>query len=868
MADIVCQSGLGLNDYFHFRLKFFKDPECNRLVGEVDSEDEWDHFFGIAPDGSSRQFTEQGLQVDTGECFCITYKMDPADHPELLGRPLYVKVKHRVRMFTVEGTSLKDTIFIFVVDDSGSMRDEHDWLPDMVTQLDAKLAGVGIESTLYGLTIFGRNDPGARIIPIGDDSLGTAAEAAEVFSNVWLEQGGVEDGYHALHEALRAYNFGSTATANVVLITDEDRDIFDSNVTRSTINFDLLRHSGAVSLNVVCLCDLADNQGNEAFGISHITDEAYIVEPAAIDGFRITSGGAVTWAYDNTASDYIGLGDTTWSLHRLREGGAALEGFTNAFIEIKTEEILELLICNDTVKPEKQAFFCPAPENSVSIDGTIVNDLTEGLLDKDGNPLGINTSEAKDVALHTRLSFFADAERKSLVDTRFSLFDQRRWYGRSTPNAALVPIGTQGWDISEGMSAHFVFSPEILPLELIHQQQDHDTGLGQSERPLVCGVTYHIDVDIYISTLSQFLRWGTLTYTVPCKDVSADFWRTNTDAANWISSGQGKSDFRITRTENDTVFPTIAANRSGQFLLAWQDHRPTALVDKRLSFVPSVFYGIWDTDCDIIWSSGQGFTDTKALSSSLHPKARIDQAESFYLAGHTEEEVFVFKCPLVAPGGIATTSDGTCLLTDDVFFDIDNTARAADQYLKMRIWETDCKGSFVISKDQVVSVTDDCLVKLDVVGVPGTIAIRLRNENQAAWSDWISIDAKLPGADVGEDITLDAYFIDDTRFLVPWTLSASPGMKRVCAQVLTSFGISNTFCIDILANTKEMDYAVEFFYDAAFAQPVPMYKGYPVITNRTEDSAADNEREIFVRVTFLDNDRLRLVKKMFENNLG
>lgn len=849
-------------DYLYVDLEFYSDPDYENLVTTISAIDEPQNFFA-----NGIPFTENGILLDIGECACVTYNLVPEDHPDLLGKPFYVKIIERIRIINEDGIALKKVINVFVVDDSGSMSTEHAWLVSLIPNLDAKLLASGIEETLYGLVKFG-NYP-ATGGPLGQ--VVTGPISASAFTSL-LAGGGVfavsgeqEEGYDGILKAF-TLDFSDAMVVNIVLVTDEDRTVINSSLTYETTK--ALFGQNAL-LNVVVNATFYDSQGNPVIGIA-ADGSTY-----AIDGTE-GSGGVVTFGSfgsDSTKTDYINLahelGGTAWDLNVLRAG--EIEAFTDVFATLKTREIGYFLMCNDTITPDTVNFFCPAPESKVFIDESILNDPVNGLVDQSGDVLTTSSGDGlgiTDISAHFRISFYADQERKSLVHSSFSLSDQRKWFCQNRGDCPISSLKTTGLLISTGSSARIKYVPDILPLDTLSQQRNIPIGLGDEETPLLCGVTYYVDLDIYPNTVNEFIRYKSFEFHVDCSDVSPNYWNDNLDAKNWISSGQGKTDFRITSTSDHTMFSDVEANDTGQFMIVWQDHRRTPLVDKKLTFVPSIYYGIWDTVEDVIWSSGQMHADTEIIPNVIKPKVLLDQAQTFYVAAHTAKDIFVYKCP-VATEDVSSEDTSGCLLLEDTFVDIDNTSRASSQYLKARVWESDSKGSFVIEKDKVVSVVDDCLIRLDIIGVPGVIAVRARNEDNSDWSDWISIDSKIrPSDPEGKDIVFDAYKIDNTRFIMPWALSPGHGMKRVCLQCLTFFGVSNIFCIDILANIQELDYKIEFFYDSELTNPVPMYKGYPVITNKGSATNSDNsieeseKRDIFIKVTFIDKDKLKTIKKL------
>ena len=122
----------------------------------------------------------------------------------------------------------KTSNVIFIVDGSGSMSTEHDFLKSVITDLDADLATAGVTNRSYGLVGFGRTStlggPEPSTICADAPALSDAA-TTKTNHNSLVANGGTEDGYSAINFALSAFNYTSGAAVNFVLVTDEDRDV-------------------------------------------------------------------------------------------------------------------------------------------------------------------------------------------------------------------------------------------------------------------------------------------------------------------------------------------------------------------------------------------------------------------------------------------------------------------------------------------------------------------------------------------------------------------------------------------------------------------------------------------------------------------
>ena len=162
----------------------------------------------------------------------------------------------------------------------------------------------------------------------GIPSVGTASDSAE-------------DGYEAINFALNNLDFRPGAAVNVILVTDEDLDILDASLG---INSFLANLDKNALLNVVVNGTYIDSNGARALGFD-------------ADGNAYLADGAGGFISNSTIQSFSGVGNTkeaylnpifmndgaAWDLNQLRIGGLTATSFTNAFTEIKTQEILNQL---------------------------------------------------------------------------------------------------------------------------------------------------------------------------------------------------------------------------------------------------------------------------------------------------------------------------------------------------------------------------------------------------------------------------------------------------------------------------------------------------------------------------------------------
>ena len=253
---------------------------------------------------------------------------------------------------------------VFIVDESRSMKGEHNWLKSTVPKLEGELRGIGIGAgalkNRYGLVGFGhlilRPAFGlTSLIRVGTSSsqMGSAKELVAALKELRLD-GVLKDGYAAMAVALDKLKLRSACAPHFILVTDKDRDIFNT-----TTNYNYMLgwlHSAGVTLNVVVAHKFfkdrekllgMDSKGN---GFAKVR-ETYTKKAWA----------SVGHGYGNTFDDYVRMAfatdGTAWDLNRLRRRGSTATAFTDAFIDISVEDMQTQLqrclrcTCADTPTP-------------------------------------------------------------------------------------------------------------------------------------------------------------------------------------------------------------------------------------------------------------------------------------------------------------------------------------------------------------------------------------------------------------------------------------------------------------------------------------------------------------------------------------
>jgi hypothetical protein len=238
---------------------------------------------------------------------------------------------------------------VFIVDESGSMYGEHNWLGNMVTSLESELIAAGETSNSYGLVGFGGTDSAGQLAHehlVGGASMGSASDLSSATGGL-VASGGFEDGYQAINFALSNYSFTSSAI-NFILVTDEDRDVSTTALSYSGMQA-ALAEAGVV-LNAVVNANVKSDAG-AAVGTNgtdaYVADGSGGYTTAAFIDYG-TSGttdyGNGDFSYVDTVVDYsylaIATGGASWDLNQLRAGGVTAQSFTDAFVDIKVHEII------------------------------------------------------------------------------------------------------------------------------------------------------------------------------------------------------------------------------------------------------------------------------------------------------------------------------------------------------------------------------------------------------------------------------------------------------------------------------------------------------------------------------------------------
>jgi hypothetical protein len=452
------------------------------------------------------------------------------------------------------------------------------------------------------------------------------------------------------------------------------------------------------------------------------------------------------------------------------------------------------------------------------------------------------TSTFKDPSVldmfHFRVTFYADVSKNQMIYSAFSLSDNKRWFYN---NGNFNQIPSNGVLIEEGETFNITYDPEFLPHNLTDIQPAYLLNNNMVyEKPLICGIKYYVEIESYNTTLNTIDKIKTVSLILDCNKVNSFYWAYNKDNKNWLCSGQGKTDLQITSGNEQTINTDISSGVFGIYKLVWQGRRNSG---------NNIYGAQWDSNKDIVYSSGQGLYDSLELKTSFYPISITDQANNFYINSSSSDVIKFKACEreVRSEEVISEDVDGSASFASICYPGSANFLNSSYDTIKARIYKEDIDGSLIINNNKTVPVVSKKSIRVDIDGIVGAYAVRLRYIEDEEWGGWINIDVDLYGEEVGEDVTYDAYRIDNSRFIVPWDVSSNNGLKRICCQVLTLYGISNVFCIDMLSNFDTPQHVFEFYgtrtgsaSNYEFSDPFPIYDGKYVLSIKNVKTLNDD----------------------------
>jgi hypothetical protein len=233
---------------------------------------------------------------------------------------------------------------VFIVDESGSMSGEQDFLANTITSLNSALGLANVTDVKYGVIGFGGrpvsgvpNDPPRLVTGL------TTVDAAKTGIESLITSGGFEDGYDAIKFAFDNLSFRAGAARNFILVTDENRDDTPGSTNTMSSIASLLSSTKTVLNAILNVSSIEDGNGNTTgvIGINNNND-AYTADGSG--GFFTTALGTLNSSSNSLDYDSLALnsGGAVWDLNVLRQADETNkwnDSFSSAFIDIKVQEI-------------------------------------------------------------------------------------------------------------------------------------------------------------------------------------------------------------------------------------------------------------------------------------------------------------------------------------------------------------------------------------------------------------------------------------------------------------------------------------------------------------------------------------------------
>jgi hypothetical protein len=223
----------------------------------------------------------------------------------------------------------------FVVDQSGSMSAEFNWIPTVMTEIDTALGGYSqVTSTRYGVAGYERltGTQNARNA-YNDLTSDISAVSGEVSSSSLY--GAVEKGYDAANWARTGFSWDNNAVKIMILLTDEAAD------------------QGSVIPDV--------GQGSDEANLGKILDDENFL-------LNVVTGTRYYSQWDEAVFDqnttYKGLFD----INTLRTNATQ---FTNDFVNAKVAEIVSQIPVTPPAPQDPTTPAPPPPVSTVSEPGTV-----------------------------------------------------------------------------------------------------------------------------------------------------------------------------------------------------------------------------------------------------------------------------------------------------------------------------------------------------------------------------------------------------------------------------------------------------------------------------------------------------------------
>ena len=472
-------------------------------------------------------------------------------------------------------------------------------------------------------------------------------------------------------------------------------------------------------------------------------------------------------------------------------------------------------------------------------------------------------SEQETKFINARIRFYTDQTQINLVAQFNAFYDGDLESFTTDDNQQAQDIWTEaGLEVFYGKTRSITLWPTL----------SNTTGL-------LCGVTYWVSTEICVGSSenscgsenlqqTKLENWICNCGSPRWEEKFGDAPTNIRDVIRWISSGDGFSDTRLTETgvsvnnynpiirlrTDLTGIVIYESNRDDLRLVA--ENKQHTLYGTAFSVFPdSKMYAsgaeaidsafgeiLIQSDIPITACDGSNCNDSGAAMQGRNANFVLDQYDNIFLAAEqlvsqiecaelqkdSQRNIVVHRCGIQSknlvftPKELEGSGNFPCdaneilgktapLITDRTFKKLIRLVRVNNKYAKYHITRS----------KKPSAVVDQCNIELDIITESDTIAVRLKNENDA-WSTWLPFDPEL-----GENTVR-----------MPWALSAGSGVKTVTIAAATYQGLSTSFSISIVADYKGVDHTIKFYKSQSSPFPNPAGVPYDALLNVLNDNAA------------------------------
>lgn len=267
------------------------------------------------------------------------------------------------------------------------MQDAHEWIRSAVPLLEQAFkdqgVGVGTRKNMFALVGFGRN-----MMPDNEGIVLTDLTSVDGFVNAsygLATDGLFEDGYSGIEVALDRISLRSESIRLLVFVSNEPRQELANKESLNRTNIEQRLRENDFTLNAIVSQGLLYNSSDSqsfAFALdsngtayTFLSQTEFTTHPNGVPNPDPSLTDGTT--YEDYTRLALDLGGAVFDIQQIQPGNNILNPFTEAFIDIKVEEVMGV---------SKRCFkcLCRQPEAQCSIDNSINIDNCSGIAPPDG----------------------------------------------------------------------------------------------------------------------------------------------------------------------------------------------------------------------------------------------------------------------------------------------------------------------------------------------------------------------------------------------------------------------------------------------------------------------------------------------------